>query len=325
MTRPLRVDYPGAVVYVTGRGRNRSGVFRGAADRKRFLTLLGTVAEEERWRIHGYALLRGRYELLIEMPVGGLSHGMRSLTGRYTQWFNRRHGRRGALYESRFKAIFLQKDAHLLELSRFLAWSPVRDGLARLPESWPWTHYRAMVGGEPAPPWLETSWTLSKLGRGLSGHKAWRKFVAEGRDAASPLENVRRQAYLGDNRFVERARHLLAARKPGERVKHRRRGPGDSTLAEIQRTVAGEWGVPVARLKRHGGEPKVAGLYLARKLTPLSNREIGTAFGVGEARVSSAKREVEEGARRDLLGQIEKLRRRLSSRQRSLSREPASF
>jgi REP-associated tyrosine transposase len=314
MTRPLRVDYPGAVVYVTGQGRSRSGVFRDVADRKRFLALLGTVAEEERWRIHGYALLRGRYELLIEMPVGGLSHGMRSLTGRYTQWFNRRHGRQGSLYESRFKAVFLQKDAYLLELSRLLAWSPVRDGLAKRPENWPWTHYRAVAGDEPAPQWLETSWTRSKLGRGTAGQKAWRRFVAGGRDAASPLENVRRQAYLGDSRFVERARQLTAARKLGERVKRRRRGPGDSTLAQIQRAVADEWGVRVSRLKRHGGEPKVAGLYLARKLTPLSNREIGTAFGVGEARVSSAKREIEEGVRKGLSGQLEKLRRRLSSR-----------
>src|SRR5215475_13465000 len=112
MTRPLRLDYSGATALVTGRGRGRTAVFRDATDRKRFLSLLGTVAEEERWRIHGYALLGGRYEVLIEMPVGGLSHGMRSLTGRYTQWFNRRHGRQGSLYESRFKAVFLQKDPY---------------------------------------------------------------------------------------------------------------------------------------------------------------------------------------------------------------------
>src|SRR5262245_224899 len=205
MTRPLRVDSPGAVVYVTGQGRSRAGVFRDAADRKRFLALLGTVAEEERWRIHGYALLRGRYELLVEMPVGGLSHGMRSLTGRYTQWYNRRHGRQGALYDSRFKAIFMQKDVFLPDLSRYVAWSPVRDGLARKPEAWPWSHYQATAGKAPAPAWLETGWTLSRLRGAAAGRNPWVRFVAEGEDAPSPLENVRRQAYLGDKRFVERA------------------------------------------------------------------------------------------------------------------------
>jgi len=313
MTRPLRLDYPGATALVTGRGKGRSAVFRDAADRKRFLSLLGTVAEEERWRIHGYALLRGRYELLVEMPVGGLSHGMRSLTGRYTQWYNRRHGRDGALYDSRFKAIFMQKDVFLLDLSRYVAWSPVREGLARKPEAFPWSHDQAMSGKAPAPAWLETGWTLSRLGGGASGRKAWARFVAAGKSAPSPLENVRRQAYLGDKRFVERAQSLLSSRDSGQRVQRRRRGAGDTSLARIQRVVAGEWGVSVARLQRHGGEAKVAGLYLARKLTPLSNREIGEAFGVGEARVSSAKREVEEGGRRGLLSRLEKLRGRLSS------------
>ena len=312
MTRPLRLDYPGATCLVTGRGKPRTAVFRDATDRKRFLSLLGTIAEEDRWKIHGYALLRGSYELLIELPMGGLSHGMRSLTGRYTQWFNRRHGRSGSLYDSRFKAIFMQKDGYLLDLSRYVAWSPVRDGLTRRPEAWAWSHYKAMAGEVPSPAWLETDWTLSKLGRGAATRKAWRRFVAEGREAPSPLENVRRQAYLGDKRFVERARDLLESREAGQRVRRRRRGVGDTSLTRIQRLVAEEWGVPVGRLKRHGGEPKVAGLYLARKLTPLSNREIGEAFGVGEARVSSAKREVEEGARQRLLAQLEKLRRKLS-------------
>ena len=312
MTRPLRMDHPGATALVMGRGKGRTAVFRDATDRKRFLSLLGTVAEEERWRIHGYALLRGRYELLIEMPVGGLSHGMRSLTGRYTQWYNRRHGRGGSLYDSRFKAIFMQKDAYLRDLSRYVAWSPVRDGLARRPEAWPWSHYQAVAGDSSAPAWLESGWTLSRLGRGPAARKAWRRFVAEGKDAGSPLENVRRQAYLGDKKFVERSQSLLASRESDQRVRRRRRGAGDSSLARIQRVVADEWGVPAARLKRHGGEAKVAGLYLARKLTPLSNREIGEAFGVGEARVSSAKREVEEGARRSLLDRLEKLRRKLS-------------
>jgi len=307
------LDYPGATALVTGRGKGRSAVFRDATDRKRFLSLLGTVAEEERWRIHGYALLRGRYELLIEMPVGGLSHGMRSLTGRYTQWYNRRYGREGALYDSRFKAIFMQKDAYLLDLSRYVAWSPVREGLARQPETWPWSHAQILAGKTEAPAWVETGWTFSALGRGGFGKKGWRRFLAEGKDAPSPLENVRRQAYLGDKKFVERARSLLSSREAGQRVQRRRRGAGDTSLSRIQRVLAEEWGVPVSRLKRHGGEAKVAGLYLARKLTPLSNREIGEAFGVGEARVSSAKREVEEGARKSLLDRLEKLRRRLSS------------
>ena len=58
----------------------------------------------------------------------------------------------------------------------------------------------------------------------------------------------------------------------------------------------------------------MAGIYLARKLTPLSNIEIGEAFGVGEARVSSAMRQVQEGSKRSLLPRLEQIRKKLARR-----------
>jgi hypothetical protein len=305
MARPLRLEYPGAVVYVSGRTRGRAVAFRDGRDRERFLTLLSAVGPEERWKIHGYSVLRGGYELLIETPAGGLSHGMRSLIGRYTQLFNRRHGREGRLFEGRFRSILVQKETHLRDLVRHLAWSPVREGLARRPESWRWSSFAATAREGTAPDWLESD--------GQRG-AAYRRFVAGGSGAPSPLENVVKSVYLGDGRFVRKTKALLASGAFRKKVRRRSGLSGDVGLGEIRAAVAREWGVPPASLRRHGGEPKVAGMYLARKLTPLSNIEIGKAFGVGEARVSSAMRQVREGSRRPLLPRLEELRQRLSRR-----------
>lgn len=314
MARPLRLEYPGAVVYVAGRARERTAAFRDARDREQFLSLLGAIAEEERWKLHGYALVADGYELLIETPVGGLSHGMRSLSGRYTQWFNRRHRREGRLFEGRFKSIVVQKEAYLREVARHILWSPVRDGLARRPEAWRWTNFRATSGKEAAPDWLDTGWTLSRFGRNVpSARKAYSRFVEDGAGAPSPLDEVAKQAYLGDRKFLRRTTGLLGSKALRRKVRRRSRGPEDVRLGEIRRAVAAEWGVPLSSLVRHGGDAKVAGMYLARKLTPHSNSEIGEAFGVGEARVSSAVREVAEGAKAALAPRLERLRRRLAS------------
>jgi putative transposase len=304
MARPLRLEYPGAVVYVSGRTRGPTAAFRDGRDRDRFLALLGTVGPEERWRIHGYSVHRDGYELLIETPAGGLSHGMRSLIGRYTQLFNRRHGREGRLFEGRFRSILVQKEAYLRDVARYLAWSPVREGLARRPEAWRWSSFAATAREGMAPRWLETN------GRG----RAYRRFVAGGSGAPSPLEKVVKSVYLGDTGFVRKAKVLLASGAYRKKVRRRSRLSGDVGLREIRATVAREWGVPPASLRRHGGEPKVAGMYLARKLTPLSNLEIGEAFGVGEARVSSAMRQVREGSKRSLLPRLEELRKKLARR-----------
>jgi REP element-mobilizing transposase RayT len=316
MARALRLEYPGAVVYVTGKARGGRKIYRDAKDRKRFLELLGTIGPEERWKIHAYALLEDRFELLIEMPAGGLSHGMRSLNGRYTQYFNRRHGREGALLEGRFRSVLVQKERYLLEMCRHVVWSPVREGLSRQPGGWPSTNFRAAAGREPVPAWLEADWTLDRLARGRpAALRAYRRFVEQGRRAPSPLDDMPKQGYLGDRRFLQNARRLLSQPAARKRVRRRFRAPHDLSVGEIQRVIAREWDVSSARLRRgHGGEGKVAGIYLARKLTPLSNMEIGRAFGVGEARVSSALREVQEGARTHLVPRLEELRRRLSRR-----------
>jgi putative transposase len=318
MARPLRLEFPGAVAYVTGRARGGRKIFRDATDRKRFLALLGTIGPEERWRIHAYCLLEDRFELLIEMPAGGLSHGMRSLNGRYTQFFNRRHGREGTLLEGRFRSVLVQKERYLLDMCRYVVWSPVREKLSRQPGGWSWTNFRATAGKEPAPAWLEMDWTLGELARRRpAAQKAYRLFIEQGRRAPSPLDDVQKQAYLGDRRFLRNAKHLLSSPSSRKRVRRRFRAAEDLGIGEIQRAVAREWDVSSARLRRgHGGEGKVAGIYLARKLTPLSNVEIGRAFGVGEARVSSALREVQEGGRTHLVPRLEELRRRLSSRRR---------
>jgi putative transposase len=318
MARRLRLEYPGAVCYVTGRSRSGRRIFRDAADRNKFLELLGTIGPEERWKMHAYCLLEDRYELLIEMPAGGLSHGMRSLNGRYTQRFNWRHRREGTLLEGRFRSVLVQKERYLLEMCRYVVWSPVREGLSRQPGGWPWSNFRATAGREQAPPWVEVDWTLAQFARRPAAARgAYRRFIEEGRRAPSPLDDVEREGYLGDRRFLRNAKQLLSSPAARKRIRRRFRAPEDLGVAEIQRAVAREWDVSTATLRRgHGGEGKVAGIYLARKLTPLSNIEIGRAFGVGEARVSSALREVHEGVRTHMVPRLEELRRKLSRSRR---------
>jgi putative transposase len=51
---------------------------------------------------------------------------MRQLNGVYTQRFNRSHDRVGHVFQRRYQAILVQKEAHLLELARYVVLNPVR-------------------------------------------------------------------------------------------------------------------------------------------------------------------------------------------------------
>ncbi len=103
MSRPLRIEYAGAVYHVTSRGNEKKSVFRTDRDRENFLNTLQHVTKKYNWICHAYCLMTNHYHLLIETPDGNLSLGMRQLNGVYTQLFNKLHGRIGHLFQGRFK------------------------------------------------------------------------------------------------------------------------------------------------------------------------------------------------------------------------------
>jgi REP element-mobilizing transposase RayT len=138
MARPLRLEFPGAVYHLTSRGNARQNIFFTDADRELYLSTLAGVVRRYRWICHAYCLMANHYHLLIETPKANLSIGMRQLNGIYTQSFNRRNQRVGHLFQGRFKAILVEKEAHLLELCRYVVLNPVRVKGGASAQSWKW-------------------------------------------------------------------------------------------------------------------------------------------------------------------------------------------
>jgi REP element-mobilizing transposase RayT len=214
VSRPLRLEHPGAVWHVTSRGNERRQVFRDDVDREGWLALLGKVVVLFAWRLHGYVMMGNHYHLIVETPTPSLSRGMRHLNGVFTQAFNRRHQRVGHLFQGRFKSILVEKESHLLELLRYVVLNPVRAGLVRSPGEWAWSSYGATAGEAPAPAWLETAWTLAQFG-GSPGaaEQRYREFVGEGRGRPRhPWSALRGQIYLGSDGFVSDALGRAAQR-----------------------------------------------------------------------------------------------------------------
>src|SRR6267142_1824255 len=181
MARPLRLEFSGAIYHLTGRGKARQKVFFTDADRELFLNTLAGVVTRYHWICHAYCLMENHYHLLVETPKANLAIGMRQLNGIYTQAFNRRHRRVGHLFQGRYKAIVVEKEAYLLELCRYVVLNPVRAKLVTQPRAWKWSSYRATAGMEEAPPWLTVDWVLGQFGqtRGRA-HRAYQQFVAAG-------------------------------------------------------------------------------------------------------------------------------------------------
>lgn len=205
MSRPLRIEFPDALYHVTARGDRREDIFEDDEDRRAFLGILSQVVAQFNWLCYAWCLMDNHYHLLIQTPDGNLSKGMRQLNGVYTQASNRRHHRVGHLFQGRFKAILVDSDAYLLELARYVVLNPVRAGLVKRAQDWPWSSYQASMGLAPAQDFLAVDGLLAQFASRRSTAQArYAQFVLEGVGAASPWSQLRSQVYLGDEGFVEK-------------------------------------------------------------------------------------------------------------------------
>ena len=271
MARPPRIEFAGALYHITSRGDGQDAIFLGDGDRDLWLNTLEHICERFNWVVHGYCQMGNHYHILSETPDGNLSKGMRQLNGVYTQRFNRIHHRVGHVFQGRYKAILVQKDAYLLELSRYIVLNPVRAHLVRTARDWPWSNYRATAGMTAAPKWLETDWVLAAFAeRTQEAQTAYRRFVSDGKNQPSPWEDLKHQIYLGSDAFVEAMQRKMGA---------------DQRLSEIPKTQRR----PVARpliwyFKKH--RDRDAAIFEAFTRGGYNMREIGDHVGLHYSRIS---------------------------------------
>lgn len=233
MARPLRLEFEGALYHVMSRGNAREDIFLDDGDRTAFLANLGRAAKRFDWRLWAWCLMGNHYHLLVETLRPTLSRGMRQVNGIYTQAFNRRHGRVGHVLQGRYKAVLVDKDSYLLEVSRYVALNPVRAGLVAAAGEWPWSSYRTVMGKAAAPDWVVVE-DLLRLFHAETGpaRRAYARFVAEGMAAADPLSGIEQQVLLGSEAFIERMAARSAKQRPSPEVP--RRGRVVRSLHSIQ-------------------------------------------------------------------------------------------
>ncbi|MCW5623552.1 MAG: transposase [Burkholderiales bacterium] len=252
MARPLRIEFPGGLFHVTSRGDRRENIYLSDDDRVVWLDIVGAVCKRFNWACHAWCQMDNHYHLLIETPEGNLSQGMRQLNGVYTQYINRTHQRVGHVFQGRYKAILVQKDAYLLELARYVVLNPVRAGVVKRPEQWAWSSHRALLGKADRPAWLHTDWILGQFGqrRGRAVEK-YEDFVRAGVGLPSLWENLRHQIYLGNDDFIDRLqRKLPKAADLGEIPRSQRRPRPKSLTAYA---AAADRNRAIAQAYRSGG------------------------------------------------------------------------
>ena len=153
--------------------------------------------------------MTNHYHLLVETPDANLSKGMRQLNGVYTQWFNRKHRRVGHLFQGRYKAILVEKDAYLLELGRYIILNPIRAHMVDNLSEWPWSSWRFVMLETEAPAWLAIDTMLLQFSKYRAiARREFAHFVEQGK-GVNPWKNISNKVFLGSDDFVKEHLELL--------------------------------------------------------------------------------------------------------------------
>lgn len=292
MARPLRIQYPEAFNHITSRGNERKAIFRNDRDRKKFLSYLETAHVRYGAIIHVYCLMDNHYHLLVETPRGNLSQILHHINGAYTTYFNVKRQRCGHLFQGRYRAILVERDAYCMELSRYIHMNPLRAGLVKNLAAYPWSSYPHYVGLKEKPPWLETGCILGYFGQEeRQAQKRYRNYVHEaiGVKITNPLEGVFASTFLGSEEFIDGVRQRTKNIKqedlrniPGLRALVAR-----PSLDEIRKRV----GDVVESEDLHF---RKFCIYISHQFAGFSLREIGDFYNMKESAVSQTSRRFKE-------------------------------
>ena len=129
MPRQPRLDAPGALHHVIGRGIEQTKIFRKDEDLLDFIKRLAGLAHDGLLAVYAWALMPTHYHLLVRTDKQPLATGMRKLLTGYVVNFNRRHKRCGHLFQNRYKSIVCEDEPYLLELTRYIHLNPLRAGI----------------------------------------------------------------------------------------------------------------------------------------------------------------------------------------------------
>lgn len=142
----------GYAYHVINRGNGRSEVFHKSQDYDAFLELLAAAKTRHRVRILCFCLMPNHFHLVLQpADQNTLSKFMQWLLTSHVRRYHRHYQSSGHIWQGRFKSFPIQRDEHLLTVLRYVVQNPVRAGLTRSPDEWPWSSLRRKNLTDPLP------------------------------------------------------------------------------------------------------------------------------------------------------------------------------
>jgi REP element-mobilizing transposase RayT len=167
MGRDLRVIDPDYPYHVVSNGNNGGPLVLDRTDCEIFCEELDRVATKYEWKVFEWCLMTTHDHLILQTTKEAFSAGFQELNGNHSRRTNIRHDRRDHTFRHRPFAEEIVSDGHLVAAILYVARNPLAAGMVVNAADWRYASYRAIMGLEPAPPWLAVDEVLRLFGRDM--------------------------------------------------------------------------------------------------------------------------------------------------------------
>jgi len=296
MPRLARLDAPGVLHHVMGRGIERRKIFLSDRDRNDFIDRLATLSRDGAMEIYAWVLMPNHFHILCKTAKIPLASIMRRILTGYVVNFNKHHRRYGHLFQNRYKSIVCEEESYLKELVRYIHLNQLRSGLVsdlKALNKNPWSGHSALAG-KVKREWQNTEYVLSFFGDRENSKQNYSSYIRKGIDQGHRPElvggglirsmggwsaviasrrrgerNVADQRILGDTEFVQQIISSL-----DDRIKKNLRLSGQRIdIQALAKKVSNKYGVSMGEL-RSGGRRKAV-VKARRVMSWISVRELG--------------------------------------------------
>src|SRR4030067_1093181 len=216
MPRQPRLDAPGALHHIMGRGIERAKIFRTDQDRQDFLNRVAELCIQGDLVVYAWSLMPNHFHLLARTGRQPISRSMRKLLTGYVVNFNLRHKRHGHLFQNRYKSIICEDDPYLLELTRYIHLNPLRAGMVRdmrALSTYRWADHSAIMGRVKRD-WQDIETVLSYVGKRRKAVEKYEQYVQEG------VSLGKRSEFVGGGliRSLGGWSQVLSLRRKGDKI-----------------------------------------------------------------------------------------------------------